>query len=127
MNVSIFFAKALGLYLTIASLAIMINVQDSRLAITEMFNQRAVLFLTAIVTLILGIIMILFHNIWVADWRVIITVLCWLTFIKGIVRIYAPNIVRQWRGVFQSKISFLIIGFISLALGLYLLYMGFEV
>ena len=38
-----------------------------------------------------GLAIVLTHNVWVADWRVLITILGWLAAIGGAVRILAPQ------------------------------------
>ncbi len=40
--------------------------------------QRGVLLLNAIITPIIGILLVVSHNLWVADWRVVITIIAWL-------------------------------------------------
>ena len=42
-----------------------------------------------------GLAIVLTHNVWVADWPVIITLLGWLAVISGAVRIFAPHRVNE--------------------------------
>ncbi|HAK53772.1 MAG TPA: hypothetical protein DCM54_17980 [Gammaproteobacteria bacterium] len=50
----------------------------------EMTDDKAFVISTGYITLLLGLVTVIAHNVWVADWRVIITVLGWTTLIKGI-------------------------------------------
>jgi len=43
------------------------------------------------IVLIAGLFMVLSHNLWVGDWRVVITILAWLTLLKGLALIFAPE------------------------------------
>ena len=47
--------------------------------------------------------MVLVHNVWVADWRIVITLLAWLTLIKGIVRLNLPHAVPRTMMYFRTK------------------------
>jgi hypothetical protein len=38
-----------------------------------------------------GLAVVLSHNVWVQDWRVIVTLLGWLALISGGVRVFAPE------------------------------------
>jgi len=48
--------------------------------------------------LAIGIAVVLAHNVWVANWRVIITVFGWLAMLGGIFRIVYPQLVQRVGG-----------------------------
>lgn len=125
MELSIFLAKAFGLYLVIVSIACIFNYERLQPAVNSLVKNDAMLMLAAFLSLILGIILVLVHNVWVRDWPVLITLLAWLTLIQGIVRFYFPAIVQKMTLSLQSKRSYLLMGVISFLIGLFLLYHGF--
>jgi len=125
MDTSIFLAKALGLYLVIVSIPFFFGYKNLKPIVNEFFENRAMLFLSAILALILGIILVLIHNIWVMDWRIVITLLAWLTLLKGLVRLYLPLPSQKMARRFESKKSYLVIGAVTFIIGLFLLYHGF--
>ena len=45
----------------------------------EFLNSHALIYLAGIITLTAGLAIVLTHNVWAADWRILITVLGWLT------------------------------------------------
>src|SRR5579864_6359532 len=95
MDVSIFLAKALGLYLTIISIIYLLRPKLITQVLNKMSDDPAVLCLTAIMTLIVGILLVLTHNIWAANWTIVITILAWLTLLKGIVRLAFPEFIKR--------------------------------
>lgn len=125
MDTSIFLAKVFGLYLVILSLGMLFNRAYYTKAIVNMLQSDGVMFLTAMVTLILGILLVLFHNVWVADWRVVITILAWLTLVKGILRVLFPALAQQWSHALDNNFIYYISMLITLSLGYYVGYMGF--
>src|SRR2546430_5781594 len=62
-----------------------------RTVLDEFIRNRALMFIAGIITMPAGLAIVLTHNVWVADWRVLITVLGWLAAITGAFRIIAPQ------------------------------------
>ena len=85
MEVSIFLAKVIGLYYVIVFVAVMVNRKNlPRLA--EGFSENLALgYLAGFLAVVVGLLIVVSHNVWVADWRAIITVVGWLALLKGIV------------------------------------------
>ena len=125
MGVSIFLAQAMSLYLIITAIAMLFKKQRFHQVIRELVESPASLFIVAIMTLILGIILILVHNIWVADWHLIVTLLAWLTFIAGLVRTFLPEMIIKAASKIEHNGFYYTIAIVSLVIGLYLAYMGF--
>lgn len=126
MELSIFLAKVLGLYLVITSLFMLIRHKLLMEMVEEFTESKVCLFVIAIITLILGILLVVSHNVWVMGWPVIITLFSWLFFIVGILRLFlidkTKTLITWWQK--HTKILFSII-IIYLIIGCYLLFMGF--
>jgi len=126
MDISIFLAKSIGLYLVIISVGMILNGNKLKPAIREILKNPALVLFSGILALIIGILMIVAHNIWVKDWRVIITVLGWLTLIKGASRLFFPdyviNATTKW---VEHKVAYYVTMFLTLLLGFILLYFGY--
>jgi len=125
MTTSIILAKILGIYFTILSIAMLANVEEFKRRFEGFSHDSALLFFGTIVSFIIGIILIVFHNVWVMDWRVLITLIAWLTFLKGVLYLFHPKTVQTLVVVYQSNRAIYITGTITLALGLFLDYKGF--
>jgi hypothetical protein len=57
--------------------------------------SRALLFLSGLLIMPMGLAIVLTHNVWTADWRVLITLFGWLNAIGGAVRLLAPDTVMK--------------------------------
>jgi hypothetical protein len=124
MDVSIFLAKVIGLYLIISSIAIFVNANKFHTMLNEVITSPANVFMAGIVTLIIGILLVVSHNVWLAHWPVVITIIAWLIFISGIIRLIFPGFVFDLFKKMNDRACY-IIAAIALLVGLYLSYFGF--
>lgn len=126
MDVSIFLARVLAIYYIIISIALLCQAPRYKAVIGEMRDNQPLLFLAGVLALILGAMMVVAHNIWVAAWPVLITLIAWSALIKGIVIVMFPQF-------YQNKItkflacdrSYHVGMIITLLLGIFLAYEGF--
>ncbi|MBU1913320.1 MAG: hypothetical protein KKB22_07300, partial [Candidatus Omnitrophica bacterium] len=73
-------------------------------------------------------VIILTHNVWAANWTVMITIIGWAGLIKGIWIIVFPNTVYKFMQVYQKNKSLQIIHpIVALILGTILSFFGFFV
>ncbi|MGX6643213.1 hypothetical protein [Legionella pneumophila] len=126
MNTSVFLAKAMGLYFLIISISVLINKNRMPSVISELMKNPALQFLMGLNILIIGLLLILTHNIWVLSWQVIITIIAWAVFIKGVLNVAFPTLAQRMTKPFlqSQSIPYFAI-FINFLLGLYLCYYGF--
>ncbi len=122
MELSIFLAKVLGLYLVIVPLAVLVNRKRLPRLVEEFSTNIGLNILASIFALVLGLLLVVSHNIWTADWRVIITILGWLTLAKGVVRLFFLEQVQKLSRI-SLKPWFLVL---FVLVGLYLSYIGFR-
>ncbi len=127
MDTSIFLAKAMGIYFLVISLVLLIRPKGFDAAVQDLKERPGLLFFTAIVTLVIGILLVLSHNIWVMNWRVIITILCWIVFLKGMLRVFEPSIGMKWAEMICKPKSARIVGIVMLVVSLVLVLFGFFI
>lgn len=125
MTTSVFLAQAFSIYFIVVTLAMLFNKDYYTKAAIELLQHKGLALLTGIFTLILGILLVLFHNIWIANWQVIITILAWLTLIKGIMRLFFPKQMQSWIDALKKSGFFYSTLGIMLILGVLLGYLGF--
>ena len=58
---------------------------------------------TGYITLLMGLVTVILHTVWVADWRIAITILGWSTLIKGVLKIGFPEIIHKQAQRFKKK------------------------
>lgn len=126
MEVSIFLGRALGIYLLIVGLSMLFNYRVFFNSFQQWNEQPGVITLTAFLSIMLGILMVLVHNVWVLDWRLVITLLAWLTLIKGIIRLNFPHVVPRTMEYFhQHKSGYYGLAAFCLVLAVFLLIFSF--
>lgn len=122
MDISIFFARFWGSFFVIFGLLFIITRQLGKTI--EMTDNKAFVISTGYITLLMGLVTIILHNVWVADWRIAITILGWSTLIKGIGKIGFSEIIHKQAQRFKKK-QWLSSIFMIL-LGAWLLWMSFN-
>ena len=118
MDISIFLAKFWGgLFILLGLSSILANHLGRVIQYTE---DRSITISTGYITLLLGLATVSAHNLWVEDWRVTITILGWMTLLKGIEKVVHPSRVNQIAQKFQRFQKFW--GFIILLMGIWFIW-----
>jgi hypothetical protein len=115
---SLFFAAVMGWYFIIVSMMILFRPDYIKSVVVEFLKHRGLFFVVAIMTVMLGLVLVVSHNVWVMGWPVLITLLCWLVLVNGLIRLFFADLVIEMahgyianRAVMQSfGVGFLILG-----------------
>ena len=91
MATSIFLARLIGPVCLVIGLALLINRAAFRTLADEFLHSPALMFLSGVITLPAGLAIVLTHNVWAGDWRILITILGWLAVVGGALRLLAPQ------------------------------------
>src|SRR6185295_6151297 len=91
MSTSIFLAKLLGPYLLTISAGLLMNQKTYRRIMEDFPRQVSLVYIGGVIGLFFGLLLVLTHNVWTADWRVIITVIGWIGLLKGVWIILFPD------------------------------------
>ena len=92
----------------------------------EMNNQSATIIL-GMFALLAGLGIVNAHNLWVSDWRVIITILGWLAIIRGALSLLFPNkMYGIGEAILASRSGTMISAVIVLVVGGVLSWMGYR-
>ena len=95
MDISIFLAKFWGWYCM--TFFILLIVYPKRIKqLFEYTKDEKFMITTSFLAIVLGLLNIIAHNLWVTDWRIIITLFGWISFIKGVTRFAFPSIAMKW-------------------------------
>lgn len=121
-------ARIIGPILVIIAAGILFNLKNYRKLIEEFTtNNAALLFLSGLLSLLFGLLIVQFHNVWELHWSLIITILGWAGVVKGAVIMLSPGAVSRTAN-FYKKHTGLLIGWVLvvLALGIFLTVMGYR-
>jgi hypothetical protein len=124
---SIVLAKILGFYLVIISIALLINLPMYRTNIKNMINDETSMILGGFIALIVGLLIVVGHNVWAYNWQVIITIVGWMALLKGVFILATPKLAKDINLKFlEIKLAYPVTLVITLLMGLFLLYHGFT-
>lgn len=125
METVIILAKFWGWFLIISCLIYLIK-RKSLEEVIQLVENRTFTLISGYVTLLLGLISLILHNLWVGDWRVIITIFGWISLIKGVVAIGFPEVTQKWAEKFKNKpLLTQILLVIGIFLGAWLLWLSY--
>lgn len=95
METSIFLAKLVGPMLVV--LGLFVSLRPGRIGRIgrEFLDSEALIFISGVITLPAGLAIVLTHNVWAADWRVLITLIGWVAVVAGIARIALPDAMKS--------------------------------
>lgn len=122
---SMMIAKVLGAYFLAMGIAFFINPDRFRKIFSSIANDENFLFLGGIIALLIGAVIISFHNIWVLAWPVIITILGWWAVIKGFAFVVYPGFINYFAFIRnRSTLFYRAVSLVYIVLGLFLIYKG---
>ena len=121
-----FLAKLIGFTIAIFGLSILVRMGNFQKTIKEVSTSDALMTFISIFPLVIGLSIILSHNLWIPNWPVIITMIGWFALICGLCRLFFHKALMAKMASITSKTSgFRIIAIILILVGLYLLYKGY--
>src|SRR5258705_885862 len=107
MSTSVFIERLIGPVMLVIGLAVFTNQRAFRDMAEEFLASRALSFLSGLLIMPVGLAIVLTHNIWAADGRVMITLFGWLNVIGGAARLFAPAYVMQTRRAMLKRPQFI--------------------
>jgi hypothetical protein len=126
MSNSLFLARLLGPVMLVVGLAVFANPRGFREMSEEFLASRALMFLSGLIIMPVGLAIVLTHNFWTADWRVLITILGWLTAIGGALRLFGPLfVVKAGHAMLQQPFFTPIAAAVWVVLGLLFCFFGY--
>lgn len=126
MCLSIFLAQVIGLYLFLVSLAMLVHQQRFKKSMSDLLGSVAMINLTGLVMLVVGLLIVVDHNIWIPDWPVIITIIGWILLLQGLMRLFVPDAFIKMSKDLQGKVVFTLGCWVRLFVGIYLIWAGFS-
>lgn len=126
MDFSLLLAQVIGIYLILEGIVVLARRKFVISIVNDLDKNRALMFVTGAMLVVLGLLIVLNHNIWEATWRVVPTIVGWGMVVKGVLILFIPGIVLDMARAFGRKRNAAILaGVVALAVGVYLVYVGF--
>jgi energy-converting hydrogenase Eha subunit A len=126
METSILLAKLMGPMLLVLGLFVAFNPAQMRRIGREFLDSDALIFISGVITLPVGLAIVVTHNVWVADWPVVITLFGWIAIAAGLARIALPATLKRIGETMLEKASLITVpGVLMAMLGGYLAMQGY--
>ena len=127
MNTSRFIARLIGPLFLVMGLGMVIEGDLVRVLSQEFLSNISLIYLAGMLTLVAGLAIINTHNVWEANWRVIVTILGWLAVLGGVIRLLFPGKVQALGvGMLSHPHAMIISGAVVLVVGAVLCWTGYE-
>ncbi|HQT82796.1 MAG TPA: hypothetical protein PLW99_01460 [Candidatus Paceibacterota bacterium] len=129
MPLTYFYAQLFGLAILIIGLAMLVNRRAMLTLMRELLDNRALLYLAGVMSLFLGIIVILTHNVWSGGALVVlVTLLGWALLLRACLILFLPHgALKNLFASFKFEQSYYLVTLLALLLGIFLTYYGFSV
>jgi hypothetical protein len=125
MNSSIFLAKFWGWYLITFFLILTLNPKRIKQIFNDL-NDEKFLIISSFVAIIIGLLNILFHNIWETNWKLLITFIGWISLFIGLSLFIFPKrtvVILEFINIKLVQVIYTLLFF----LGLFLLNIVYEI
>ncbi len=91
MELSLYLAQLMSVVLVVIGLALLLRNGYYVKAYKSWMKNEGLMLFTAMVTLVTGVVLVLAHNVWVASWEVLITIVGWGAVLKGVILLLLPK------------------------------------
>lgn len=95
MDSSVLIARLMAPMMVVMGAGLLFNGTSYRAVASDFLKSTGLIFLAGFTTLLLGLLIVVFHNVWVPGWPVIITIFGWIMVVAGIVRMTWPERLRS--------------------------------
>jgi len=125
MDLSIFLARLLGIYLLITAVELLVRRHELEGAVKDFASSKGLLIFSGSLSLLLGIAIVIAHPIYTFNWQGFITLVGYLLIIRGIIRFSFPShLQKKMAASFHRR--YWVVFFILAIVGIFLTYSGFR-
>lgn len=125
MELSILLGKVMGFYLLVMSVALLYNRSYFEGMLSDVVKNKAFMLYGGAIALVVGLFLVLTHNIWSTDWRILVTLMGWAALIKGLMLIAFPGYMVKMTKRMVDCSCIQVSGVVMFLASVYLLYASF--
>ncbi|MFA5038301.1 MAG: hypothetical protein WC732_01325 [Candidatus Omnitrophota bacterium] len=119
-------ARLIGPFIIVIGLGLILNVRLYGRIAEDFFKSPALVYVIGLFTFVAGLALVNAHNIWEADWTLIITIFGWITLLKGAWLVLWPHSVVRMAGFYARNMKYAVIPWIIMLLfGIFLTIKGY--
>jgi len=110
----------------VVGIGIFLNHDFYKKLFEDFIGNASTLYLGGVMALVVGYLILAFHNTWTKDWSVIITIIGWIALIKGIVILIQPKMmITLSKAILKIENILKIEAIVVIVLGLVFSFLGF--
>ncbi len=125
MNVSVAITQVLGIVIAVMGISVVFDRRNVAAALEKVTQDRGFLWLWGFLILTMGAVLIVMNNVWTSGLPLLVTILGWLTLIKGAYLLLLPGPAISLYRKCNTDVVLVFGGIVAFILGLVLLYLGF--
>ena len=126
MEISIFIIRIMAFIYLALGVGALTNTKWYRELFDEIKKSKQFIFVGGMLALVAGFSIVSAHNIWSSDWTVIVTIIGWISFLKGLSLLALPTFGMGFaEKVLKIKNIIQTVGTFSLIFGIILGYIGY--
>lgn len=125
MCISIFYAQVMGVWFFLVALAMLTSPSRFRKTLLDSVSANTTITLVGFIGLLLGLLVVITHNLWVSAWPVVVTLVGWFLVVQGVIRLFWPDSFVKMVKDLCAKNGFTFWSWGWLIVGLYLIWAGF--
>jgi len=122
MNLSILIAMIISVIYIASGIAVLLGTLKISAFVDEFEKSATLKFISGCVGIILGMILINYHNIWVKNWTIIITIISWIILVGGVIVVIFPKSLLYMKSLIRENRLW---GILMVLFGVLMGYFGF--
>jgi uncharacterized membrane protein len=91
MELSLYLGQLMSVVLVVVGLALLLRSKHYAKTYKAWMKDSALTLFTGMLMLVVGVALVLVHNIWIASWEVLITIVAWAMVLKGVLFLLLPE------------------------------------
>ena len=127
MRSSIIIARLIGPLFATIGVGMLTNTDTYRQIGQQFLSTYAIIYLSGVILLLMGLTILNVHQRWTRDWRSVITAVGWVFTVAGVWRLIAPQFVPFVGSAILANHNFFVgAGAVLIALGGFITYKGYA-
>ncbi len=123
---SIWIAKLLGPVILVLSIPMLLQPKRLLQTTQDFLSMPPLVLISGVLAMVAGLAIVNLHNLWVWDWRVVVTLFGWALVLGGVFRVLAPRyVVQVGHALLQQSWLTRIAGGLWGLLGIFLCYQAY--
>lgn len=126
-SLTAYLSKLIGLYAIAIGLALFLNKPLMAASVMRLYHDPSIVLVYSVIALGIGLAIVLGHNLWKGGAAIIVTLVGWLSLLKGLALLLLPANTQAayFLGIHFDQ-YFYAYGAVTIIIGIYLAYEGFK-